>query len=164
MSDLGDLTDGARNAALGRHLRALRKQRGWSQAALRDKSGVSEVTIRSIESNYQSTRRRSRSTLVALSQAFGLPNDYLANYHDNPPTEDLRVQDETGESPLQQSVLDLLARGAQETLTRINEVVVPRLDRIETKLDMMLEALYPGSRNARTDASRPSDGDGDGEE
>lgn len=158
MDGVGDLTDEARDAALGRHLRTLRRQRGWSQANLRDKSGVSEVTIRSIESNYQTTKRRSRSTLVALSQAFGLSNDYFENYHANPPPEDLRRHDEAVEAVLHQSILDVMARGMQEILARINETVVPRLDRIEAQLeqlDMLVAALYPGTRNI----SRDDDGE-----
>jgi transcriptional regulator with XRE-family HTH domain len=79
----------AREAALGQHLRALREQRGWTQATLSDESGVSQATIRGIEVNYPNVRRRNRATLIALSRALGLPNEYLIGYHENPPPEDL---------------------------------------------------------------------------
>lgn len=161
MVDSGDPTEEARDVALGRHLRALRRQRGWTQTTLHEKSGISEATIRSIEGNYPRMRRRSRSTLAALSRSLGLSNDYLANYRDNPPPEDLRSRHEAAEIVPQQSVLDVLARSMQEILSRINETVVPRLDRIEAhldQLDMIVDTLYPGTRNISRD-----DGDGDEE-
>ncbi|MBO0820100.1 MAG: helix-turn-helix transcriptional regulator [Nocardiopsaceae bacterium] len=79
----------AREAALGRHLRALREQRGWTQGTLSRESGVSQATIRAIEANYPNVRRRSRATLIALSRALGLPNDYLIGYQASPPPEEL---------------------------------------------------------------------------
>lgn len=79
----------AREAALGRHLRALREQRGWTQSVLSRESGVSAATIRAIEANYSNARRRSRTTLISLSRALGLPNDYLIGYQASPPPEDL---------------------------------------------------------------------------
>lgn len=90
MNEAGDpATREAREAALGRQLRALREQRGWTQSTLSSESGVSSATIRAIEANYPNVRRRSRSTLVALSRALGLPNDYLIHYQASPPPEDL---------------------------------------------------------------------------
>jgi transcriptional regulator with XRE-family HTH domain len=91
----------AREAALGRHLRALREQRGWTQSTLSRESGVSQATIRAIEANYPNVRRRSRATLISLSRALGLPNDYLIGYQASPPPEDLLPQpsDTKGRAP-----------------------------------------------------------------
>lgn len=90
----------AREAALGRHLRALREQRGWTQSILSRESGVSPATIRAIEANYPNVRRRSRATLIALSRALGLPNDYLIGYQASPPPEELLGQPAAeGEGP-----------------------------------------------------------------
>lgn len=82
----------AREAALGRHVRALREQHGWTQSTLSSESGVSAATIRAIEANYSNARRRSRTTLISLSRALGLPNDYLIGYQASPPPEDLPPQ------------------------------------------------------------------------
>lgn len=93
MDEAGSPTTRAvREAALGRHLRALREQRGWTQSVLSRESGVSQATIRAIEANYPNVRRRSRATLIALSRALGLPNDYLIGYQDCPPPEELLGQ------------------------------------------------------------------------
>lgn len=90
MDEAGDAaTREAREAALGRHLRALREQRGWTQSTLSRESGVSMATIRAIEASYPNVRRRSRATLIALSRALGLPNDYLIGYQASPPPEEL---------------------------------------------------------------------------
>lgn len=91
-------TRDAREAALGRHLRALREQRGWTQSVLSRESGVSQATIRAIEANYPNVRRRSRATLIALSRALGLPNDYLIGYQASPPREALLSQPATTRS------------------------------------------------------------------
>ncbi|MBO0802970.1 MAG: helix-turn-helix transcriptional regulator [Nocardiopsaceae bacterium] len=157
MGHEGGLAEGARDEALGRRLRALRAERGWSQGTLREKSGVSEATIRSIESNYPHTRRHGRATLMALSRALDLPSDYLINYLENPPQKDVGNQPAATDAEPQQPVLDVIARGMQEVLARINEIVVPRLDRIETQLNLLVEAHYPGIRNTHMDPSQPSD-------
>lgn len=96
MDEAGDpATREAREAALGRHLRALREQRGWTQSSLSRESGVSQATIRAIEANYPNVQRRTRATLIALSRALGLPNDYLIGYQASPPPEDLPGQPAT---------------------------------------------------------------------
>jgi transcriptional regulator with XRE-family HTH domain len=90
MDEAGDpATREAREAALGRHLRLLREQHGWTQSTLSRESGVSQATIRAIEANYPNVRRRSRTTLISLSRALGLANDYLVSYQSSPPSEDL---------------------------------------------------------------------------
>lgn len=90
MDEAGDpATRQAREAALGRHLRALRERRSWTQGTLSRESGVSQATIRAIEANYPNVQRRTRTTLIALSRALGLPNDYLIRYQASPPPEDL---------------------------------------------------------------------------
>lgn len=159
MDDAGEVTDEARDAALGRHLRALRRQRGWTQTTLSEKSGVSEASIRSIEGNNPAGRRRSRSTLTALAQGLGLPGGYLISYRDSPPPEELRSQAEARQTVFQQSALDVIARSVQETTALVNETVIPRLARLERQLDMITAALYPGANGARVEAGNPGGDD-----
>lgn len=128
---------------MGQHLRRLRKRHGWNQDELEEKSGVSVPTIRAIENNYPPERQRSKSTLKALSGAFGLPADYLDEYQLNPPEED----------PLNREFEDLHPVGPgiyEERLTqiidaRLNEIVVPRLNEIHEQIRRLVDAYSAGN-------------------
>ena len=60
-------------------IKELRKQRGWSQQKLADKSGLSYNAIAKIEQN--STTHSTIQTIVKLADAFNIPIDELLNRH-----------------------------------------------------------------------------------
>lgn len=122
---------------MGQHLRTLRKRRGWTQEELCEKSGVSVPTIRAIERDYPPGRQRSKSTLMALSRAFGLPDDYLSDYQVNPRSEE---SDDTRHFPLtpsEERLNDIIN-------TRLSELIVPRLDNIDRQIRTLVDILSTG--------------------
>lgn len=120
--------------ALGLHLYALRRQRGWSQRALCGKAGISEVTIRAIERNYPV--QATPGTLRILSRAFGLPDDYLQAYRDNPPPE------ETPAGPEAPAARDPAASPFDEKWV-LDQVAAlcAKVDRLEGKINAAVDAL-----------------------
>lgn len=139
---VGDVPGGTRYAALGRHLRELRKRRGWTQERLAEKSGISEVTIRGIEADYANVRRRTKSTLGALSQALGLPRDYLSGYRDRA-AGSVPVQPGGRTAPPPQFLLEVISADIREATARLVEVG-SRLEAIKVQLDILMETYYPG--------------------
>ena len=55
---------------LGNRLKALRAERGWSQAELAEKAGVSRKTINTVENGVFTP---SATLALVLAQTFGLP-------------------------------------------------------------------------------------------
>lgn len=129
-----------RREALGRHLRALRDERRWTQEMLRDRSGVSTTTIRSIENNYPSKKGPTRATLRALSLAFDQQSNYFRNYLRNPPEEGPAGQFAATETTPQRPTPGSIAQFMPE--------VIARLGGIERHLGRIADARYPGPREA----------------
>lgn len=142
MDDQGEPTEEARREALGRHLRALRNGRRWTQEKLREESGVSTTTIRAIEKNYPSKRGRNPTTLQALSKALGRPNNYFINYFKNPPEEDLSDQFASTATAPQRSDPDLIR------IANLMPELIARLGGIETQLGRIAEAHNPAPGDA----------------
>jgi transcriptional regulator with XRE-family HTH domain len=123
----------ARWAALGRHLRALRKERRWLQETLAGKADVSVATIRAVE-NHSPGRRQTPRTLEKLSRALQQPGDYLSAYLENAPLEDPGIGPEASVAPPQSS-LDLVVTHLDEiVVARLREIVVPRLVNVEDQV------------------------------
>jgi transcriptional regulator with XRE-family HTH domain len=59
---------------VGNNLKRLRKEQGWTQEDLSQRSGVSVATIRNAE---HAAGRRSRRTMEGLSRALAMPANYL---------------------------------------------------------------------------------------
>lgn len=110
---------------LGQHLRALRRQKGWSPEALGRKALLSPQTISGIERSRDRAGKASSMTLARLSRALGLPEDYLTEFAEN-----------TG-GPGQGT-----AAGPGAITVRL-AAISECLARIETRLDRM-EAHFPG--------------------
>ena len=66
---------------LGSRVYTLRKERGWKQAELGEKVGLSHKAISTLESG---TRGTSVEKLVALAYAFHVSTDYLLGITDDP--------------------------------------------------------------------------------
>lgn len=116
-------------AVLGKHLRALRDEHGWTQPALSAVSGISAPTIRSIENRERKGTRSTTTTLKELSRAFGKPDNYFADYLENPLQE--TGTDEPRIARTASSSQDQEAPSIKEIITAcLNEIVVPRLDEI----------------------------------
>lgn len=59
---------------IGQRIRALRKQKTWTQAQLAEQVGTSEQYIRHLESGF---RKPGRDTLIAVARVFGVAVDDL---------------------------------------------------------------------------------------
>jgi transcriptional regulator with XRE-family HTH domain len=114
--------------AVAESIERLRKERGWTQIELGERSGVSAATIRNAE---HVVGKRSRRTMEDLSRAFGLPRDYLNEILTGHPATELapieQPQAETGP----QAFLSMLDR---LLVKRLTELVVPHLNQIERQL------------------------------
>lgn len=114
---------------LGQHLRALRKDRGWSPVMLGKKARVSGTTIRMIETDYRgAVGKVSGKTLMQLSRALGLPDDYLADFAENP--------GDPGQIPQSGT---MTASG--EFAGQLGGMIGGRFDRIESRLEELDTAL-----------------------
>lgn len=133
--------------ALGKHLRALRDEHGWTQAALFAVSGISAPTIRSIENRERKGTRSTSTTLKELSRAFGKPDNYFADYLENPPQE--TGTDESRAARTASSPQDQEAPSIREIITAcLNEIVVPRLDEIARQVRTRPDVNYRVEDNA----------------
>lgn len=70
MTEPSELDDDAYAASFGRHVRSLRKARGYTQEQLADRSGLASDTIRRLERHEFSP---SLKTLRKLASGLGLP-------------------------------------------------------------------------------------------
>lgn len=109
---------------VGRSVERLRSERGWTQAELSARSGVSLATIRNTEHAIGS---RSRRTLEDMSRALGRPRDYLSQIlaGPHPPGNAEAIE------PGPQAFLDMLD---DMLVTRLRELVVTHLNQVERQL------------------------------
>jgi len=122
---------------LGRVLKLRRRERDWSQEELAARSGVSLAMVKEIENN-SATRRRSRRTLESLSEALGLPRQYL---HDI-------LKGHSPEHPESGPSLQSRVETLEQRMNKI-DVLEQRLDtaidimqRIDSKVDFMIEIQH----------------------
>jgi transcriptional regulator with XRE-family HTH domain len=148
--------------ALGKHLHALRRDRDWTQPALAKLSGVSEPTIRSIENRERTGTRQRPVTLTALSRAFGKPDDYFAAYlrdatlGDGPGILDAAQPSEPMPGSAPPNVEEIL-------VSRLNEILVPRLESLEKQVRALTELIYDIAYNTKRQSEMDAKDSGDSE-
>lgn len=141
---------------MGRHLRALRQGRRWLQETLAKEADVSVATIRAIE-NHSPGRRQTPRTLGKLSRALQQPDDYLSAYLANAPLEDSGDGLEAS-APPPQSPMDLVVPRLDEMfVTRLREIVVPRLENVEGQVRAIRDAICNTERAVEVDVQHPGD-------
>ena len=146
--------DDARWAALGRHVHDLRYERRLGQEELAEASGVSVPTIRSIE-NHKNGRRHTPRTLTKLSAGFGLEDDYLGNYLRNPPPAEPGTTKTA--LPSRSALEQVIGRLDGIIVDRLNEIVVPRLENVETQVRRLADVIYKTGPDVETYREHPGD-------
>jgi transcriptional regulator with XRE-family HTH domain len=92
--------------ALAKRLKELRVYKGWSEADLRQQSGVSVETISRLEN--AKTKEPREHTLLSLAKAFKMTREELAGPRATPEEMDRAYEGELGEIRRQLARLDLL--------------------------------------------------------
>lgn len=83
--EVGDLVAGQPDGSLGERVRAMRRDKGWSQADLAARLGVLQSQVSGWEKNQ---RTPSPINTLRLSQAFGVTVDFLENGEGSAETDD----------------------------------------------------------------------------
>lgn len=159
--------------AMGQQLRRLRTMRGWRQEDLARESGVSVATIRAIE-NHPLGRRHAVRVLSRLSHALGKPDNHLNDYRKDPRAAALESEPavvEPGGEPgvveagsestvvraaSRRSDLDLLVPRLDAIIVaRLREMVVPRLESMETEMRGLADIIHNTGRDIAIDIEHP---------
>jgi hypothetical protein len=144
------LRDGPRNedwAAVGQAIRERMRERGISPTRLAEETGLSPTTIRHIG---DPTKRRTKSTLVALSAVLDWRHDHLTNILHGEPQ-----KNSTAPSPLEPYYENLLRAEVgpvKEEVAGIRDIIHV----IDQKIDVIIEAQH--SPSSAAEGSRPAPG------
>ena len=140
-------------AAVGRAIRERMRERGISATYLAQETGLSPTTIRHI--GEPTTRRRTRSTLVAISAVLEWRYDHLTNILHGEPQ-----RNSSAASPLEPYFGNLLR---SEVGPVKEEVAVIRdiIHVIDQKIDVIIDAQH--SPTSAAEDSRPAPGQSPGQ-
>ena len=97
-------------------IRALRKEKNWSQSELADFLHVHQTAISQWE---KSKTEPDKSNLLALSELFGVSTDYLLGRTESP----MPTQEPTEDDALRAEVLDLMADLSDQDFQRVLDFV-----------------------------------------
>jgi transcriptional regulator with XRE-family HTH domain len=148
---------------MGQRLLELRLAKGWRQEDLAEASDTSIATIRAIE-NHSNGRRYLDNTMQKLSMALGEEGDYLDRYQrehrdveSGSQPEAVRAQPPRPPGRRTSVRIDeLMPQLDQVVVSRLNELVVPRLENMERQVHLIVDAFHPSQR-IEVDNQHPGD-------